>query len=66
MTRSSLQLTADSPGEVDGPREEVLININSKLFGGSGALRVGDYKIIVNANPEESKIYSKVAQGGTA
>ena len=42
------------------PRSDVLININSALFAGSGAIRVGDHKLMVNPEPNESSIYSKV------
>ena len=42
------------------PRDEMLINLNSDLFAGSGAVRVGDYKLIVNPEPVESTIYAKV------
>jgi arylsulfatase A-like enzyme len=54
----------------DAPRNEMLINLNSDLFAGSGAVRVGDYKLIVNPEPSESTIYAKVrkalaAQKGT-
>lgn len=49
---------SDADG-VDAPRDEMLVNINSALFGGSGALVVGDYKLIVNPEPAESKIYAK-------
>ncbi|KAH8098901.1 sulfuric ester hydrolase [Aureococcus anophagefferens] len=41
------------------PRSDVLININSALFAGSGAIRVGDHKLMVNPEPNESSIYSK-------
>jgi hypothetical protein len=41
-------------------RSEVLINANSELFGSSGALRVGDYKVLVNPDPQESTIYMQV------
>lgn len=34
-------------------REEVLINVNSDEFGGGGALRVGQYKYLVNPEPHE-------------
>jgi hypothetical protein len=43
-----------------GARTEVLINVNSELFGNSAALRVGDYKLLVNLNPQEATIYMKV------
>ena len=54
--------TAADPAASDNrpPRTEVLININSALFAGSGAVRVGDYKLMVNPEPNESAIYSKV------
>lgn len=41
-------------------REELLINVNSEMFSKSGALRVGDYKILVNPDPQEATIYMKV------
>jgi hypothetical protein len=41
-------------------RTELLINANSDMFSKSGALRVGDYKILVNPDPQESMIYMKV------
>jgi hypothetical protein len=41
-------------------RTEVLINVNSELFGNSGALRVGDYKLMINPDPSESTIYMQV------
>ena len=44
---------------VDAPRSELLVNINSAIFGGSGALHVGEYKLMVNPEPSESKIYAK-------
>ena len=46
--------------EVEGARSEVLINMNSALFANSAALRVGDYKMMVNADPKESSIYMTV------
>lgn len=48
---------------VDGPpppRSEILINLNSDLFGGSGALRSGSFKLMVNPEAKEAAIYSKV------
>uniref|UniRef100_A0A7S3JYB2 Sulfatase N-terminal domain-containing protein n=1 Tax=Aureoumbra lagunensis TaxID=44058 RepID=A0A7S3JYB2_9STRA len=39
------------------PRNHVAHNINSELFGSAGALRVGDYKLIVQARVSESEIY---------
>jgi arylsulfatase A-like enzyme len=44
----------------EAAREELLINANSDMFSKSGALRVGDYKIIVNPDPQEAMIYMKV------
>mmetsp|Transcript_38754 Transcript_38754/g.89302 ORF Transcript_38754/g.89302 Transcript_38754/m.89302 type:complete len:662 (+) Transcript_38754:70-2055(+) len=44
---------------VEAARSEMLVNINSALFGGSGAIHVGDYKMIVNPEPSESRIYAK-------
>lgn len=41
-------------------RTELLLNINSDLFGGSGALIAGNFKLIVNPEPDEAAIYSKV------
>jgi len=41
-------------------RTELLINANSEVFGSSGALIVGDYKLMVNADPQESTIYMRV------
>jgi hypothetical protein len=41
-------------------RTEVLINLNSEYFGDSGALRVGDYKLLINPDPSESTIYMQV------
>mmetsp|Transcript_13209 Transcript_13209/g.19766 ORF Transcript_13209/g.19766 Transcript_13209/m.19766 type:complete len:693 (-) Transcript_13209:3728-5806(-) len=38
----------------------ILINLNSDLFAGSGALIQGRYKLIVNPEPNEAAIYSKV------
>jgi len=48
-------------GTKDGAavRDEMLVNINSALFGGSGAIHMGDYKLIVNPEPSESRIYAK-------
>lgn len=43
----------------DAARTELLVNINSALFAGSGALIVGDYKMMINAEPAESRIYAK-------
>lgn len=41
-------------------REEVLINANSESFGGSGALRWGDYKVMVHPDPKEDALYRRV------
>jgi hypothetical protein len=41
---------------------QVVLNLNSNLWGGSGALIVGNYKLIVNPNPKEAKIYAHVRQ----
>lgn len=38
-------------------RERIVHNINSESFGAAGALRVGDYKLIVEARVSESEIY---------
>ncbi|KAH8047343.1 sulfuric ester hydrolase [Aureococcus anophagefferens] len=38
-------------------RTHVAHNINSELFGAAGALRVGEYKLIVEARVTESEIY---------
>lgn len=59
------------PGDIDGvnqwdslvssapsARGSILHNINSDLFGNAGALRVGDYKLIVESRVTESEIYS--------
>mmetsp|Transcript_74201 Transcript_74201/g.211767 ORF Transcript_74201/g.211767 Transcript_74201/m.211767 type:complete len:679 (+) Transcript_74201:101-2137(+) len=59
------------PGEIDGvdqwdaiveakdsARGSILHNINSDLFGNAGALRHGDYKLIVESRVSESEIYS--------
>jgi hypothetical protein len=51
---------ATAAASVEGARTEVLINVNSALFGNSAALRAGDYKILVNPNPQEATIYMKV------
>ncbi|KAJ8602785.1 hypothetical protein CTAYLR_002591 [Chrysophaeum taylorii] len=39
------------------PREELVHNVNSELFGSAGALRVGDFKLVVEARVTESEIY---------
>ena len=39
-------------------RASILHNINSDLFGNAGALRHGDYKLIVASRVSESEIYS--------
>ncbi|KAJ8604154.1 hypothetical protein CTAYLR_008573 [Chrysophaeum taylorii] len=44
----------------DPPRTELLLNLNSDLFAGSGALRLGNYKLVVNGEPNEAAVYSKV------
>ena len=64
------------PGEIDGvdqwdsivgakdsARGSILHNINSELFGNAGALRHGDYKLIVESRVSESEIYSYVGGG---
>lgn len=38
-------------------RRHIAHNINSDLFGSAGALRVGEYKLIVEARVSESEIY---------
>lgn len=42
------------------PRRDLLINLNSDLFGGSGAVRSGAYKLVVNPEPNEAAIYATV------
>jgi len=59
------------PGAIDGvdqwdslvtaspsARGSILHNINSDLFGNAGALRLGDYKLIVSSRVTESEIYT--------
>lgn len=59
------------PGAIDGvdqwsslvsagpsARGSILHNINSDLFGNAGALRMGDYKLIVSSRVTESEIYT--------
>jgi len=41
-------------------RKNMVINLNSHFFAGSGAVRSGKYKLIKNADPKESTIYNKV------
>ena len=38
-------------------RTHIAHNINSELFGAAGALRVGEYKLIIEARVTESEIY---------
>jgi len=38
-------------------RTEIVHNVNSDLFGGAGALRVGDFKLVVASRVSESEIY---------
>ena len=38
-------------------RRHIAHNINSDLFGSAGALRIGEYKLIVEARVSESEIY---------
>lgn len=38
-------------------RTEIVHNVNSDLFGNAGALRVGDFKLVVEARVTESEIY---------
>ena len=40
------------------PRTEILHNMNSATFGNAGALRMGDYKLIVEAKVTESEVYT--------
>jgi arylsulfatase I/J len=60
----SESLLTGGTDESSAVRSELLININSELFGGSGALimRSGQhlYKLIVSPEPEESAIYNTV------
>jgi hypothetical protein len=42
------------------PRTSLLVNMNSPLFAGSGALIMGDYKYILNPAPKEAQIYIRV------
>lgn len=39
-------------------RNDILHNVNSDLFGNAGAMRMGDYKLIVESRVSESEIYS--------
>ncbi|KAG5191062.1 Formylglycine-dependent sulfatase [Tribonema minus] len=41
-------------------RDALVINLNSPYFGGSGAVRVGNFKLLRNADPKEAQIYAKV------
>jgi arylsulfatase I/J len=51
---------------VGGPapqvRKDMVINLNSHFFGNSGAVRIGDMKLMRNPDPREAVIYSKVKQ----
>jgi len=46
-----------SGSETDA-RKEIVYNINSEEFGNAGAIRVGDYKLLIEAKVSESEIYS--------
>lgn len=48
-----------SAAGIPPPRSEILININSPIFGGCGAIIAGDYKLAMNPEPYESKVYAK-------
>lgn len=39
------------------PRTEVVHNVNSELFGSAGAIRIGQYKLIIEARVSEFEIY---------
>lgn len=39
------------------PRTEIVHNVNSELFGSAGAIRIGPYKLVVEARVTESEIY---------
>mmetsp|Transcript_91206 Transcript_91206/g.260495 ORF Transcript_91206/g.260495 Transcript_91206/m.260495 type:complete len:611 (-) Transcript_91206:48-1880(-) len=47
-------LVADEPSQ----REEVLINMNSPIWGGGGALRAGRYKLLVENSVGDSVLYN--------
>merc|ERR1711998_616575 len=55
MTGSSVAVAA-ARGLVQ--RTELLHGMNTEAFGNSGAIRVGDYKMVVEAKVSESEIYT--------
>ena len=70
-TKTTLHTYLAVPGELDGfsqwdalvangksARNDILHNVNSDLFGNAGAMRMGDYKLIVESRVSESEIYS--------
>ena len=58
---SDITSTTKPPSKKDEDKV-ILINQNSALFGGSGALLMGDYKLVVNPDPREVAIYAKVRE----
>jgi len=40
------------------PRTEILHNMNSEAFGSGGALRMGDFKLVVEPKVSESEVYT--------
>jgi arylsulfatase A-like enzyme len=45
-------------GKAFMPRTEILHNMNSEAFGSGGALRMGDFKLIVQPKVSESEVYT--------
>jgi hypothetical protein len=45
-------------GSAFKPRTEILHNMNSEAFGSGGALRIGDFKLVVEAKVSESEVYT--------
>mmetsp|Transcript_17600 Transcript_17600/g.22876 ORF Transcript_17600/g.22876 Transcript_17600/m.22876 type:complete len:462 (-) Transcript_17600:162-1547(-) len=40
------------------PRKDILHNMNTQSFGSAGSLRMGDYKLMVEAKVSESEVYT--------
>lgn len=43
-------------------RDSMVLHLNSRLFAGSGAVRIGDFKLMRNPDPKEATVFSQVRQ----